>query len=144
MAYETTIAENWIRTTLNNDVTLTGLLGGGKIYNEVAPQNTAAPYVVFRYRGSRDMRGMGASRRATTIVYLVEVISLPSQNFTDLGPIADRVDTVLHDTSGTNAGGRVLGVVRENPFKLTEPQSDGTYIRRLGGEYRIDVSKTAL
>lgn len=141
MATETMLAENHIRTTLNADATLTGLLGGGKIYNELAPKGTTSPYIVFRYRSSRDIRGNGAVRTATTLTYLVEVIA-PNKTFTDIAPIADRMDTVLHDTSGAVTGGRVMGVTRLNPFKLLEPQADGTFASRLGGEYRLDVQRT--
>lgn len=137
---ETMIAENHIRTKLVNDASLVALLGGTRIYNEVAPQGTTTPFIVFRYQASRDINGNGAIRTATTFTYLIEVIS--NQSFTDIDPIASRMDAVLQGSDGSVTGGLVLGTQRIGPFKLMELQEDGTYMRRLGGFYRVDVQNT--
>jgi hypothetical protein len=136
---ETVVAETWLYSVLTTDATLTGLIGvGEKVHAFVAPKGTPPPFVVYQYQGGNDVRGVGPVRIMTGLLYVVKAVTR-SKSFSDLKPIAERINVLLHAQHGEAAGGRVVSCVREQPFKLVETSDGGVPFRHLGGIYRINA-----
>lgn len=133
---ETTTVETWLYSVLSNDVTLSGLVGG-RIYGYVAPEGATFPLVIYQFQGGRDVAGVGATRIMTSGVWVVKGVDCET-SFTALKAIADRIDALLHKSSGSVADGQVLACVREEPFSLVEV-IDSVQYRHLGGMYRVLV-----
>jgi hypothetical protein len=112
-------------------------LAGGRIYQGVAPQGAAQPFVVFQMLAGTDLMEVGAARVWANLLYLVKVTGQGS-SFAALAAIADAIDTRLHKASGVTADGRVLACVREEPHTMTEI-TDGQQWRHAGGQFRLYV-----
>lgn len=141
MADETQIAEEWLYSVLKNDGTLNGvsLLNGQRIYNEVAPQNAAFPYVVFGLRSATDL-DKNNGRLLTDTLYSVKVVG-QSSSFAQLSAIFSRIDELLHLAQGTVTSGRVIASSREEVFKYVENGDGGVLYHHLGGYFRILARK---
>lgn len=134
---ETTRVDQWLRTTLAADATLTSLVST-RIYSERAPQSATFPFVLFQFQGGSDVMGAGATRIMLDGVWVVRgVVKGNSFNQDSLKSIADRIDILLHRSSGGVADGTtVFTSTREAPFRLAEDR-DGVSYRHLGGRFRI-------
>jgi len=124
----------WIYDTLSADSTLTGLVST-RIYDGLAPQGAAFPFVVFNHQGGSDLRGVGSERVFNNSLYQVKAVT-KGGSFSSGATIADRIDALLQAASGTTSDGVILGCVREQAIMLIEQQS-GVEYRHVGGIYRI-------
>lgn len=129
---ETASAYQWLYTTLANDATLLGLVGG-RVYRNVAPQGAAMPFLVFSYQGGYDVLGVGAVRIMSSLVCAVRAVGLWT-GYDTLRQIADRADALLHAAQGT----QVLACVREFPLDYVETDA-GIVYAHVGGQYRLLV-----
>ncbi len=136
---ETTIVDAWLDQVLSGDATLAALATGG-MWDTLADQATAFPYVVWQLQAGHDVRGVGPARIMVNGLWLVRGVDRsPSQ--TIVKPIAGRIDALLHAASGSVSGGLVIGCVREEPYKFLEV-TDGVLYWHLGGMYRIWAQAT--
>lgn len=151
---ELSIAESWIYQVLAADPVLDALAGGSGVENRVwpgiAPTGTPEPYIILALQASRDVNGLGSglARILTRPQYQVVAMG-PAITLGTLDPWAARIDELLHGKSGTlldddlaTVLGRVLSCVRERPFSLPETV-EGRQYRRLGGLYRLEITKGA-
>lgn len=140
MSVESTRADAFIYNALSSDTMLVGatMLNGNAIYNGNAPQNvptTGKPFVVFHNQShGADVNTPQGVRQYMNIVYLVQVIKR-GESFTDIESIADRIDQLLHRTSGPD----VLYCWRIRGFHQAERNDAGQEFRHLGGFYRLYV-----
>ena len=149
---EITRVDKWLVERLSQNVTLTTLLGGAKIYQEEAPANAVYPYVVY-YDSSEygnDINGVAAKRNAVETNYIVLAVTA-GRSYQSLQAIADAIDSVLTGAQGNSGTGvNVLGTYRERSVRYTEDfQSTDknkrnvtenearTRVVYLGGEYKI-------
>lgn len=129
--------ETWLYARLNGDATLKGLLGTGeRIFREVAPVGAALPYVVYQHRSHSDVRGVASQRIMGNLTYMVKVIAQTADALS-VKAAAVRVDVLLQGASGTTAGGRVIGCIREQSVTYEETADSGVRFQHLGGIYRI-------
>ena len=130
-------AKQFITAKLTADTAL-GSAVSTRIYDSVAPQGAAWPFVVFQNQsgGGNDVAAMGALRIMTDSLFLVKGIEKSSSFMGNLKTIATRIDAALHGTSGTATDGTVIACVRERAFEMIET-TDGVQYRHLGGIYRI-------
>lgn len=133
MSSSTGAAETWIYGKLANDATLTSL-GVRGIYAYQAPETATVPYIVFQQQAASDVPALGTIRIMTSLLYVVRVIS--TAPFSSLLAIDNRIDALLHASSGTNSNGTVIACVRQSPFVMSEPVEGRTF-RHLGGIYRL-------
>ncbi len=150
---ELSIAESWIYQVLSGDPTLDALAGGSvedRIWPGIAPIGTPEPYIILAYQGARDVVGLGSglARILSRPQYQVAAMG-PAITLGTLDPWAARIDELLHGKSGSlldddlvTVLGRVLSCVRERPFSLPETV-EGRQYRRLGGLYRLEITKGA-
>lgn len=126
--------EQFLYTTLSADEALTELVGAS-ICSGAA--KGIYPCVAFAEMSSRDINGAGATRIATSSLYLVRAIG-KGNGFAVIDPIASRIDALLHGARQEPASGVVLSSVREKPFS-DEEIVDGVCYYHRGGLYRILV-----
>jgi hypothetical protein len=135
---ETTWTDAWIVSKLESDPTLMGMISGA--YSELIPERVVTPAVRFHVQGpNHDVRGASANRIMVHLRYLIVVVHA-AESYGPLVPAASRVDELLQDAQGSNAGVNILSVEREEPFRMTEI-SDGTQWRHLGGLYHFVVQR---
>ena len=129
---ELTRATQWLYTTL------IGGLVASRVYEGIAPAGTDGPYIVYSLQSpGNDVIVVGGARITATPLFLVKAVA-KVKSWSTLAPIADQIDTRLHDASGTVTGGVILSSMREQPFSLIEV-TDGVQYQHLGGLYRIRV-----
>ncbi|HEV8639448.1 MAG TPA: hypothetical protein VG370_35005 [Chloroflexota bacterium] len=109
----------------------------GRIYQGVAPEGAALPFVVFQMLAGTDLAQLGAFRVWANLLYLIKATGQGS-SFAALAPLADAIDARLHRASGTTADGRVLTCVREEAHTMVEV-TDGRQWRHAGGVFRLLV-----
>jgi len=133
---ETLRVEQWLVARLKADATLNTAVGG-RVYGYVAPAGTAFPYVLFFLSGGHDVIGVGPARIMVDAVYTVKAVGQAGSPAT-LAPIVDRIDAVLHGSTGGVAGGDglVLAAMRETPVTYVEV-ADGMQYRHVGAMFRI-------
>ena len=141
MADESTRIDQWLFETLKADATLTALIGGSttpRIYADMIPAAAAYPAVTFQNQATTDVLGATeATRIMVNGVWAVFGIAETGTWVGDLQDIADRIDTLLHASSGGTADSlTVFTSYRIQGLRLLE-ERDGRQFRRLGGLYRV-------
>lgn len=131
---ETARALLWVYETLANDATLADLVDD-RIYDGLAPEGSAFPYVVYSFQAGTDTVVIGAARILNRGLYLVKAVA-ETQSYSGPTQIADRVDELLQAANGSTVDGLILGVNREQPIMYIET-IDGIQFRHVGGLYRI-------
>lgn len=136
---ELALAEQWLYGVLVGDAALTAQVGGAvdpRIYADVAPLNTASPWVVYQMQTPQgDVLGVGATRILTRAQYLVRGVAA-STDLTRLDVIAERIDALLHHKQSSITGLEVTASYRVRPFRLSEVV-DGVQYLHLGGLYQL-------
>lgn len=128
---ETYTIESWLYGILSVDATLISYVGT-RIYTGVIPDGVSFPLILITLDGTPDdLMVINAKRVWTDCRYIVRAIA-QTETFGTLNTIANRIDTLLHRTSGTN----INACVREQAFEMTEVVDNVQY-RHLGGIYRI-------
>lgn len=134
--HESLVLMSWVRTTLAADATLTGIVGQ-RIYEGVAPQGAAYPYVLIAVLPGleSDVRGLSASILGVNIEFLCRAVG-QSTSYEPLRVAADRIQALLHGGSGAvSPSGQVVACTRLAPASMVEV-ADGVTYRYLGGRYR--------
>jgi hypothetical protein len=129
---EIEFVERWLYSTLAGDP----LLAQVGIYSSLAPPSAVYPLVIYAPLAPADVFGNGPERIFVRGEWkIVAVGRTPS--YRPLVPLADRIDTLLHNSSFFAATGAVFACVRIEPFALVEQGEQGVVYRQLGGIYRI-------
>jgi len=126
--------ETGLYSKLTGTAALTTALGGSYIYNRVAPQGQALPYVVFNHAGGGHENINPSDMQ--NHVYLVKVVASGSKA---AGTINDLVIAALHNSTLTVTGYTNFWTALEEEVQLTETAPDGTHIFHTGGYYRIRI-----
>jgi hypothetical protein len=124
----------WIYEKLANDATLAGLVDD-RIYDGIAPEGAAFPYVIYNFQAGADTVVVGAARVLNSGLYLVKAVA-ETQSYSGPAEIADRIDDLLQAASGAADDGLILGANREQPIMYVEAV-DTIQFRHVGGLYRI-------
>lgn len=138
MASETDRVAQWLYGLLSADGTLAPLIGT-RIYEFLAPQGTAYPYVVFHPVAPRDVNSIGSGRVMVGGTWDVMAYD-QSRSYTTLTAIASRIDVLLQGARTSQSWGYIFAAVREEPRKTLE-LIEGLQVRGLGGTYRINVQE---
>jgi hypothetical protein len=128
-------ADEFIRTALRSDATIFAAVGE-RIFGDEVPEDEPLPLILFQSRENADVRGLGKKVLIMNgSVYLVRVMKQATA-YEPLRALADRIDVVLDGAEGTVASGEVIGMAREQEFKMVE-EVGGVQVRHLGGLYRV-------
>jgi hypothetical protein len=123
-------------TTLAGGTALTNLLGGTFVYYQQAPDEKAAPYLIYNFQGGgyepitpKDMwNGL----------YFVRGFS---PNAATAGSIDAQAHALLHKKTLNVAGWTNFWLVREQDMALVENLPNGKKVYMAGGMYRIRLGQ---
>jgi hypothetical protein len=115
------------------------VLVGNRIYERGAPQGAAYPLVLFKVQAATDLLGAGAARLWMNAV--VQVKAVGPQATSELSPIADRLDALLHVAEPVvvrldGKSYQIHGSHRERTINYDEVVAGQVYLH-LGGLYRV-------
>ena len=129
------IIDPWLWSTLSNDATLLGMIGGqASIISTLAKAGVPAPYVVFFMSSTRDILGVGGVRIQIDALYTVKVVG-EGATWENVKPIARRLDVLLGEKDVTTVNGS-LSCRRESLIQYAEVDS-ATQFRHLGALWRL-------
>lgn len=117
--------------------TITAALGGSAIFQGIAPDGQALPYLIFSLQ-SGAMDNICPSELINDVVY----IRAFANAFPQAGSIDAMVAADLHDGSISVTGYQNFWLMRESGVALPERGEDGKIIWQAGGMYRVRLSKT--
>lgn len=138
MAVESEIIIEFIYDMLTTDASLSSETDITKrVVEGVAPQETIEPFISVQGQDYFDVMGMGARRIMVDDEYLIRAIDQSESFNSTLTKFARRIDTALHDVSGTTNSGTVFSLTRQREFRLTEIDDQGVMHKHLGGFYRV-------
>ncbi len=139
MAAEITEAKNWIYDALYADLTLRAIIAD-RIYQDVAPQGSALPRIIYNYMGGGDVNALGTARLMTTPLFQIRIVT---QGFPSAAAkTADGLmDAVLQNMRVTTSGQYVISAQRETPVDRVEYDANNTRFSNIGGLYRLYISK---
>lgn len=139
MTTETQVAAAWLYDTLSNDSEVTDLVDT-RIYQDVAPQGSTTPYIVYQASGqANDLMVVGQIRVWSDGLWTVKVVD-QSNSYASADAVYTKVDLALHRGDGTATGGIVHTATREQTFSYPEIDQ-GVHYKHIGGVYRIQVSQ---
>lgn len=136
---ETVLGDTWLDTVLKADATIAAACGT-RVYEGLAPESAAYPFIVWQSQDNTDLRTMDQTRIWNDSTIVVRAVA-KTNTYSTLSSLAAAIDSVLHKGSGTVTGGVVIGAMRLSEYRMTEDVSDGQ-IRHLGGRYRLIVQGT--
>ena len=129
--------DQWLTTVLAGDSILSAAVSG-RVYGDMAPQNSTTPLVLFAFLGGAD-KVVTLRTRLTNAIYLIRAVGTGS-SFNSLRTIADRMDdllvTSLPDQGTIVEDIRVASCLREQPHQRKDMEN-GVPVVYLGGFYRI-------
>ncbi|MEJ5222849.1 MAG: DUF3168 domain-containing protein [Anaerolineales bacterium] len=109
-------ADRWLHTQLTTDSQLATALGG-RIYIDIAPQDTQYPMAVMTFIASQQVGNWSADRVMDNELWQIAVWT-NQNNYTSIESIADRIRQVLHKSSGTG----IIGCAFERQFRMSDPE----------------------
>tara|TARA_Y100000310_G_scaffold126272_3_gene125052 strand:+ start:9152 stop:9562 length:411 start_codon:yes stop_codon:yes gene_type:complete len=113
-------------------------LAAGGVFNTIAPQGTALPFVVYQFISKVDTHSFDG--RYADSMYLVKAIAdspwpKPAED------IDTQIDTLMEDAALSITGFNLLYCRRESDFWFPEDRS-GKTLTHVGGTYRIMADQT--
>ncbi len=131
-------AWRFIYTNLQADPELQALVSS-RIHRGAVPQGGQFPAVIYALIApGMTLTAIGGEQVWGRPVFKV-VGAHETSDGLDLEPIADRIDAVLHNASGTtDAGGYVYSCQNLRPFELIETTGQSEF-QQLGAEYGIEI-----
>ncbi len=139
MTTEIGLIDTWLYETLTTSDAVKKLVST-RVYDALAPQGAALPYVVFQLQApGADSIVVGGYRIAANALYAARGVA-QGAGFAAASAIAAAIDGALHGKRATLTGGVVLSCHRERPLKLPpEVAEGGAVYYHEGGIYRLRV-----
>lgn len=130
-------------TTMAGDLALSTAVSG-RVYGDMAPQNSSMPLVLFVYLGGAD-KVLTFRTRVTNAIYLVRAVGSGS-SYNAIEAVADRIDevlSVLPDQGTIVRDIRISSCIREQPHQRKDMEN-GVPTVYMGGFYRIKYQPLAI
>lgn len=122
MTWAPSEVQKTIYETLNNDVTLTALLGsGGKIFDFI-PNNQSFPYIQLQIKPWED-RGNHTNEGLSAVITVHTFYRSPNRGDKKVQEIQQRIDTLLHNKDLCFDGWNVISFRRQLIDILIEEDS---------------------
>lgn len=130
----------WLGATLKAGTALTTLLGGTAIYEDLAPNGVATPYVVYSHYDSGDAVAAYGGRAASWSQFTVKAVTR-GPAYGSAAAIMGAVDALLHRKAGTVNSGSVpalyvLECVRGHEVRYAETEQGVRFVH-YGAVYDI-------
>lgn len=123
---------------LANDGTLNAMLAGSQyVFDGMAPQETARPYIIFQIVSgvpSHSFSGRVYDNDLILVKGLTDGFSTVAA-----GQIAERIDTLLDDGTLSISGRTLLYMRRDDDVEYAETTGEGVRINHSGAQYRCWV-----
>lgn len=117
----------WIYSTLSNDSQLISLLGGTNIYKnypgvqfELNSSNPAAVY--YNFEEAKEGVPIPEQETNYTVLFLVRSLTL-----TVMEDIAERIETLLHETYKLSTNGWFVGSILKTSGEVDNPETEGYF-----------------
>lgn len=119
---------------LAGDTAVTTAVGGTHVYNTLAPQEGARPYVVFFNSGGGPENVYPGGLES--LVYMVKAVA---DNLTTAATIDQKLRAALHGQEATLSisGYTPLRITRTNEVQMPERLQDGSVVYHVGAFYRF-------
>jgi hypothetical protein len=140
---ELVIAQRWLYARLHGDATLAALIPGG-IHDAVAPSGTVPPFLVLDDVSDVTRFALSGIHLKSDELWQVTAWAKTRERVGVIGPIMQRVYSLLHNTTGSVTGsstGEVWDCVCMGHTNLEEP-TDSTMLG-MAGTYALSVKRTA-
>jgi hypothetical protein len=126
-----------LETALYNQLNVASVAAAGAtgVYNRLAPQGAALPYVIMGWQGGGDENL--TPRRARNTLYTVQALAL---TLDDADAIDAAVDGLLHLQGLAVDGWSNFWMAREGDIAYQEVDPTGRPVYHAGGVYRIRLS----
>jgi len=116
----------WSALTADAGVGGVNTLLSGRVYRDQVPQAAALPAATVTLVSSTDSNTLGGLRALGNVLVDVRVVG-PGAGYGALNAVADRVDAVLQNRSGTNGGVVVVELRREQTQAYVETEAGANY-----------------
>lgn len=132
----------WVYGTLTADPTLQDLLGGAqgigkRVWEGVAPDDTAYPFLTYTIMEPRDVKVVGQVQVFARVQFMLKVIG-KGASYTPLVPVYKRAhDLVETRTNQPVQDGLVISSHRVSGIQYPE-RASGVEYRHLGGLYETE------
>lgn len=137
---ETTACKRFLYRTLSQSTAVTTALGGTAIYETLAPQGAAMPYIVYQVQGNATEFNAAGDSISGIPLFGVKVVS-EGQTFQPADDIMKVVLPLLEGASGTVTGFK-MSCFRVAGIDYPEITRGKRY-NHLGAVYRFQVEGTA-
>jgi len=119
---------------LSGDTAITDAVGATRVYNTLAPQEGARPYVIFFNSGGGPENVYPG--KLESLVYVVKAIA---DDMNTAATIDQKVRAALHqqEASLTVDGHTPLRILRTNSVQMPERLQDGRVVYHYGAFYRF-------
>jgi hypothetical protein len=128
----------WLIATLRGDTTLRGYAPGG-VHLDVAPVDTATPFIVISFDSGSDTTNANGVRLLTNAVYQVKA-SGPASQIEAVDNAASRIDDLIGEPKRT-PDGLVIHCSRESPVQYGELVGEAKWTN-FGGLHRLIIEKS--
>jgi hypothetical protein len=137
----------WAYGVLSADAALAAALGvavgdlPGRVWPDVAPQDTPTPWVVYSAQEALDVLAVGPGARLVTTVPLNVRVVWRTDDPGQTGPAVRRIYALLHGNHNTpvSNGGLILTARRTTVLDYPDDTS-GLRYRHTGGLYEVQVN----
>jgi Protein of unknown function (DUF3168) len=128
MAVEGQRVASFVWSALTSDAGAGGVntLLGGRIYRDQVPQAAALPAATVTLVSATDSNTLGGLRAFDVALVDVRVVGAGA-NYAPINPIADRIDAVLQNRSGTNGGVQIVELRRDQVLTFVENEAGAAY-----------------
>lgn len=123
-------ADRWLYEMLTTDSTLATVLGG-RVFADVAPEDTAYPLAVISAVSSVPVVNLSAERVMDNELWQVQLIT-DQADYAALETAAERIRAILHRASGEG----VIGCVEAGITRFSEVDNGRVY-KHLVMEFRL-------
>ena len=125
----------WIRSVVQNDATLMGMVSGA--WPELIPNDAKLPAIRYDYISGSDLMVVNGERIMTTCIYRI-VVTVKSASPSSIVAAVVRMDELFQRAAGLTPNLLVLSCVRQEPFHFTEVQNQDVYTHA-GGLYQVQA-----
>ena len=129
------LVETALYSTLAAGTALIADLGGTAIYNRIAPQSVALPYLIFQWQGGGDENE--TPHRTRNVVYTVKGVA---STLAKAEAIDEEADKLLHGATLTVTGYTNIWCRRIDDVAYVEVDAAGKPVYHTGGQYRIWIA----
>lgn len=128
------VVEEGLRNLITGDTAVIDAIGGTRVYNWIAPQDTTRPYVIFFHSGGGPENIYPG--KMDVPVYFIKAVA---DDLDTAANIDAKLKDALHHGEGslTVSGYTPLRILRTDEAQMVERLQDGRPVYHYGAYYRL-------